>query len=162
MSILPHNSWRNKKGLRIIKTCYTLAIILLSCSCILAQDEGDSITGKWYTEGCQAQFDFYRSGKEYKAKLYPLDKPDMLDSNNPTDSLKTRKLMGAITIYGLKYNAKKRRWENGKVYNPEDGRTYSCYCSLKKGGKRLFFRGFIGISLLGGSQIWTRECSENQ
>ena len=62
-----------------------------------------------------------------------------------------------ITVYGLTYDAKKKRWVNGKVYNPQDGRTYSCWCALKKQGTRLYFRGFIGMNLLGGSQTWTRE-----
>ena len=146
-----------------IKARCIVTFILLSCCCIPAQTEGDSIIGKWYTEGCQAQFDFFRSGKEYRAKLIPLDKPDMVDTKNPVDSLKTRKLMGAVTIYGLEYDPKKQRWHSGKVYNPEDGRTYNCYCTLRKGGTQLSFRGFLGISLLGGSQIWTREkCKKDQ
>lgn len=143
--------------------CYTMILFLFCFTCVLAQDEGDSILGQWYTEGCQALFDFYRCGQEYKAKLYPLDNPEMVDSNNPVDSLKNRTLKGAITIYSLHYDSKKQRWNNGKVYNPEDGKTYSCYCSLRKRGMQLYFREFIGVSILGGSQIWTREkCTKNQ
>jgi uncharacterized protein (DUF2147 family) len=134
-----------------------LMAVLFFSSCTVAQTEGDSIIGQWYTEGCQAIFDFYRCGQEYRARLYPLKKPDLVDSNNRTDSLKNRKLNGETTVFGLVYDPKKRRWGNGKVYNPQDGRTYSCQCWFVAGGTQMRFRGYIGISILGGSQTWTRE-----
>lgn len=140
-----------------------LTFVVLSYFCIFAQGTGDSIIGQWYTEGCQAIFDFYRVGEEYQAKLYPLDSLEVLDVHNPVDSLKTRSIRGLTTLSGLTYNPKKKRWVNGKIYNPEDGRTYSCYCSFRKGGTRLYFRGYIGVSILGGSQTWTREkCPEGK
>jgi uncharacterized protein (DUF2147 family) len=101
-------------------------------------------------------FEFYRCNQEYKARMIPLEKPDLADSHNPVDSLKTRKLKGITAVSGLHYDSRKKRWANGKIYNPDDGRTYSCYCSLSPDGT-LFFRGYIGIGMLGGSQKWTRE-----
>ena len=134
-----------------------LLISFFLSSSIIAQTGGDSIIGQWYTEGCTAIFDFYRCNQEYKARMIPLKKPDMVDSHNPIDSLKKRRLNGITGVYGLEYDPKKKRWVNGKVYNPQNGKTYSCYCSLAAGGTRLYFRGYLGVSLLGGSQIWKRE-----
>lgn len=136
---------------------YTIGLVIIcTLQTIGAESDTDAVLGTWYTEKCQARFEFYRVGNEYCAKLYPLEKPEMLDKNNPVDSLKNRKLKGATTIYGLAYNQKKQQWSGGKVYNPEDGRTYGCSGKLKKG--KLYFRGFLGVSLLGGNQVWTREC----
>ena len=140
-----------------IRIWHAATTICLYSTGIFAQPINDSILGQWYTEGCKAVFDFYRCDQEYKARLIPLKKPDMLDSNNPIDSLKKRRLNGATTVYGLEYDFKKKRWVNGKVYNPQNGKTYSCYCSLAAGGTQLLFRGYLGVSLLGGSQIWKRE-----
>jgi uncharacterized protein (DUF2147 family) len=131
--------------------------ILFLWSFISAQGTGDSILGKWYTEKCRALFDFYRCGREYKARMIPLERPDMVDSKNPVDSLRSRRLNGMTAVYGLTYDPAKKRWENGKVYDPEDGRTYSCYCRLDPDGSTLVFRGYIGVGFLGGSQKWTRE-----
>ena len=90
------------------KSCFTVVVVLLCSACAYAQVEGDSIIGKWYTEKCQALFDFYRCGQEYRAKMYPLEKPDMVDVKNPEDSLRTRKLYGVTTVYGLTYDAAKK------------------------------------------------------
>jgi uncharacterized protein (DUF2147 family) len=138
----------------------TLFIILAATFPAPAQVDADAIVGQWYTEKCLAIFEFFRCGNDYRARMIALTKPAMVDSNNPVDSLRTRKVNGIVAVHGLIYNADKRQWVNGRVYNPEDGRTYSCYCTLKDDGKKLYFRGFIGVSVLGGSQVWTRECGK--
>jgi uncharacterized protein (DUF2147 family) len=143
------------------KKYMAFCIALLLCSFIFASDESDKILGIWYTEKCQAIFEFYLNGHEYAGRLKPLQKPDLIDKNNPEDSLRYRKLNGITTIEGLKYDSTKKRWDNGKVYNPQDGKTYSCYCSLSDNGT-LLFRGFIGFSALGKNQVWTRECNSIQ
>ncbi|MEP6715311.1 MAG: DUF2147 domain-containing protein [Terriglobia bacterium] len=45
----------------------------------------------------------------------------------------------------------------GDILDPETGTVYRCKMTLDDGGRRLVVRGFIGISLLGRSQTWTRE-----
>jgi uncharacterized protein (DUF2147 family) len=143
---------------RHIEICNGLSVLLIWFSCVFGQSEADSIIGKWYTEGCQAVFDFYRCDSgEYRARLFPLENPELTDKNNPVDSLTTRKLHGITAICGLEYDSAKRRWVNGTIYNPENGKTYSCCCWIKKRGTQMVFRGYIGVSLLGGSQIWSRE-----
>jgi len=50
-------------------------------------------------------------------------KTDMpLDINNKEPELRVRPLIGIQLVYG--FEQKKDRWKNGKIYNPEDGRTY--------------------------------------
>lgn len=139
---------------------FTLLYIIalwLSATSILAQEPpGQSIIGKWYVDDKTAIFDFYQTGNEYSAKLIPLAKPNLIDTMNPLDSLKTRRLSGATLIYGLVFDPEQNRWESGKVYNPENGKTYSCDCKLDKSGNCLLFRGYLGIELLGETRTWTR------
>lgn len=73
---------------------HVVMIVCLLFTSIGAQVEGDSIVGKWYVDDKTAMFDFYRTGREYRARLLPLAHPDMVDINNPADSLKNRKLSG--------------------------------------------------------------------
>ena len=90
-------------------------IVLLTIQPARSQaDPGDSLLGKWCTERCDAIFDFYRTGDEYSASLFPQKYPEIIDSINPVDSLKSRRLSGETTIYGLVYNSSKQQWENGR------------------------------------------------
>jgi uncharacterized protein (DUF2147 family) len=45
---------------------------------------------------------------------------------------------------------------DGTVLDPDEGRTYSCAATLLDGGRRLEIRGYVGVPLLGRSQIWVR------
>jgi len=46
-------------------------------------------------------------------------------------------------------------YTGGKLYNPDDGRTYSLKAKLKS-INQLEFRGYLGISLLGQTMKFNR------
>ena len=46
-------------------------------------------------------------------------------------------------------------WVDGSIYDPKTGKTYSCKMTLK-GNDKLSVRGYIGISLIGRTDVWTR------
>ena len=137
-----------------------IALLFFAGGTVAEERPGDALIGKWYTQCKKAIFDFYREGDEYRARLIALALPDLIDSLNPVDSLRLRKIAGATTIRGLFYNPEKRRWQGGTIYNPSDGRTWSCNCRLLDGGKMLQFRGYLGISALGQTQVWTKTQNE--
>jgi uncharacterized protein (DUF2147 family) len=84
-----------------------------------------------------------------------------LDVNNPNPALRDRSLSGIIFLWGFSYQPKKNRWEDGNVYDPDTGKTYSAKLSLEKGGKILKMRGFIGISLFGRTAKFERVKDED-
>ncbi len=137
-------------------TSATALLLLFLPPFAAATDPGGNLIGRWYTKDNKAIFEFYRKGNDFCGRLEPLKLPHIIDSLNPVDSLKSRKLAGATTIWGLRFNPDKNQWENGFVYNPSDGRTYRCTCRLIDEGKHLRFRGYIGVSILGQSQVWRR------
>ncbi|HUB90517.1 MAG TPA: DUF2147 domain-containing protein [Dyella sp.] len=47
-------------------------------------------------------------------------------------------------------------WDGGKILDPKTGKVYSVKLSLTDGGQKLDVHGYIGISLLGRSQVWER------
>ncbi|GLQ89456.1 DUF2147 domain-containing protein [Dyella flagellata] len=47
-------------------------------------------------------------------------------------------------------------WDGGKILDPKNGKVYSVKLSLTNGGQKLDVHGYIGISLLGRSQVWER------
>lgn len=77
------------------------------------------------------------------------------DKNNPDEALRDRPIIGLKLLNGFIAAQVPNAWEDGKIYNPEDGELYSCVMTLMEDGS-LEVRGYVGIPLLGQSQIWTR------
>jgi len=78
------------------------------------------------------------------------------DVHNPEEALRSRPLLGKIFITGFEYNERKNSWSKGRIYNPENGNTYKANLILKN-MDTLEIRGYIGISFLGRTSIWTRK-----
>ena len=76
------------------------------------------------------------------------------DRNNPNPKLRDRPIVGIEFMNGF-VHAGKNRWVDGKIYDPESGKTYQCKMTLVATNK-LEVRGFVGISLLGRTVEWTR------
>ena len=62
-------------------------------------------------------------------------------------------LVGSVILKNFEFTGKS--WEEGTIYDPTNGKTYSCTIKMKKANE-LEIRGFIGISLLGRTTVWTR------
>ncbi len=74
-----------------------------------------------------------------------------LDTKNPDKSLRNVPNNRVVILRGLTYNAKKRRWDGGKIYDPTRGIRVSCTCEFMPDG-RLKLRGSVlGI---GESVYW--------
>jgi len=77
-----------------------------------------------------------------------------LDEKNPDASQRGKPLRGQVILRELHYDGD-GKWSGGSIYEPDSGRTYKCLVELIANGS-LKVRGYIGISMLGKSQIWTR------
>lgn len=77
-----------------------------------------------------------------------------------TDDRKGQRIIGMTIVKGLK--KKGEAYEGGEILDPDNGKTYQCKMKLDATGNKLEVRGFIGISLLGRSQIWTRSEENGQ
>lgn len=64
-------------------------------------------------------------------------------------------VLGMTILWGLTQQGDE--YQGGEILDPESGKIYRAKMKLTDGGKKLEVRGFIGISLLGRSQIWLRE-----
>ncbi|MAZ38584.1 MAG: hypothetical protein CMF49_00515 [Legionellales bacterium] len=69
---------------------------------------------------------------------------------------KNQKFLGMNILWGMKKTGK-YSWSGGKILDPENGKTYKCIVTLSQDGQQLNVRGYIGISLLGRTQMWIRQ-----
>ncbi len=76
-----------------------------------------------------------------------------VDAENPDSALKTRKLCNLQIGTGFTADDKYKA-QDGKIYDPKSGHTYSAMMVEKDDMLKL--RGFIGISLLGRTETWHR------
>jgi uncharacterized protein (DUF2147 family) len=67
---------------------------------------------------------------------------------------KDKPILGMTILWGLKKDGD--TWAGGEIFDPKNGKTYRCKMTLSEDGKSLNVRGFIGISLIGRTQIWHR------
>ncbi|HEY3850913.1 MAG TPA: DUF2147 domain-containing protein [Steroidobacteraceae bacterium] len=72
-----------------------------------------------------------------------------------TDYRKDQPMLGLIIIRNMKPTDD--GYAGGDILDPESGSVYRCKFHLEEGGAKLVLRGFIGISLLGRTQIWQRQ-----
>jgi len=78
------------------------------------------------------------------------------DIHNPDPALKERSLAGIKFLWGFVFDAEKNRWKDGKVYDPDTGKTYNAKMSLEKEGQILKMRGYIGMALFGRTAKFER------
>jgi uncharacterized protein (DUF2147 family) len=147
-------------------------LVLLVASPTFASDaDGDAIVGVWATDpegdGGPAHVEIYADGDQFAGKIIwleePLYTPDDAgetagvpkeDHNNPDPALRSRPIVGLIIMKGFAFDGKDT-WHKGTIYDPENGKTYRCKVRLGGDGV-LKVRGFIGFSLLGRTELWTR------
>ena len=90
----------------------------------------------------------------YQGRIVGGDEPNRLDDKNPDPAKRGATLFGLIIMRDMKYQGA-GHWAGGSIYDPDSGHTYHCRLELLE-PDRLRVRGFLGVSLLGRSQLWTR------
>ncbi|NOX69120.1 MAG: DUF2147 domain-containing protein [Gammaproteobacteria bacterium] len=88
---------------------------------------------------------------ENSGKRSAADKDDL----NPDPALRDRLLLGLKIMDGFT-RAGNGKWKSGRIYDPNSGKTYQCKLTVVD-ENTLELRGYIGFSLLGRTETWTRS-----
>ena len=70
-------------------------------------------------------------------------------------ALKNVPVIGLVILSGLKKDG--AEYTGGKILDPDNGKVYSAKIQMTDAGKKLNVRGYVGVSMLGRSQIWLRQ-----
>lgn len=122
-----------------------MAGFLLSIS--VAQAAG--ISGTWRTEkGWKVKL--YKCGGSYCGRVVGGTKSR--DTKNPNKALRSRKMVGVRMVWGMK---KSGSGYSGKLYNPNDGKTYTGKIS-KVTGSSMRLSGCVLGGLICKGQTWRK------
>lgn len=138
----------------------TMICFLVLMSVFAFAQEEDGILGVWENPTGEGHIEIYKKGDAYFGKLVWLRDPSnddgtpKLDIKNPDPLMKSRPVKDLEILTNFAYKGK-NTWAGGKIYDPKSGNTYSCKMTLKNPNS-LYLRGYVGISLFGRSETWTR------
>lgn len=144
-----------------MRAIFALLLVLVSLMAFAPQDNPDAIVGTWLNGSKKGRVQIYNKDGRYYGKLVGLVEPidpetgkPKLDRKNGDPSRRSRPLINLPLLYNLQFK-NGNVWDDGKIYNPEDGKEYNCKLTLKD-PNTLDVRGYLGVALLGKTQTWIR------
>jgi len=120
----------------------------------------ESILAVWKSADGNGKIQVYRRSNFYYGKIVMVKfenqtGAEVLDVKNPDPLKRKNQVLGMEILKGFSY-AGDGVWNDGTIYDPKTGKTYSCKLTLQSPNE-LKIRGYIGISLLGRTEIWKRS-----
>ncbi|HOZ52036.1 MAG TPA: DUF2147 domain-containing protein [Chitinophagaceae bacterium] len=143
---------------------FTFSLFMLLATCFIAKAQNaDDIIGNWKNGEGSGIIQIYKTTSgHYAGKIVWLKEPidpetgkPKLDKRNPDESLRTVPTLGLINLKGFSFDQEDKNWVDGTIYDPKNGKEYSCKAELTSKNV-LEVRGYIGVSLLGRTDTWTR------
>ncbi|MGN6163390.1 MAG: DUF2147 domain-containing protein [Flavisolibacter sp.] len=136
-----------------------LWLTLFSIAGIDTTNNADAIIGVWKNGSGKGHIQIYKNNGKYFGKIVWLR--DALDANgkpkvdrkNENPDKRNAPLIGLVMLKDFEYDD--GEWNGGHIYNPSDGKEYKAYMKMED-YKTLNVRGYVGISLFGKTDVWTR------
>lgn len=142
------------------RSLIVLIVLFFSAAVFSQNSDADKVLGTWQTGSGKGRIQITRYGNKYGGKVVWLLNPNdaqgkiKLDNKNPDVSKRKNTIMGLSNLLGFEYVGK-GKYEDGTIYDPENGKTYKCVMHLEN-ENTLKVRGYVGITLIGRTDIWTR------
>jgi uncharacterized protein (DUF2147 family) len=127
----------------------------------LAGQAHANLVGKWLTKGEKSHVQIEKCGARLCGTIIWLKEPNTkegkpkVDIRNEDENQRGRAILGLPLMTEFEATDDPNFWINGKIYNPENGKIYSCEMRLEDDGK-LKVHGYVGVPLFGESQYWTK------
>lgn len=85
-------------------------------------------------------------------KVFPQAGDTGICKNCP-GGFKGKPIQGLQILWGL-HDAGNGVWDGGSILDPKSGKVYRAKITLE--GNKLYVRGYVGVSILGRTQVWVR------
>jgi uncharacterized protein (DUF2147 family) len=122
-----------------------------------------TVTGFWQQVGNDghigAWFYFAEVNGRYEGRLVkmfkqPGEQKIVLTCAKCEGKQKDAPMLGLTIVKGMRRDG--RKYEDGTILDPRDGNVYHAQMELSSDGLKLSVRGYLGIPLLGQTQVWNR------
>jgi uncharacterized protein (DUF2147 family) len=123
--------------------------------------KASDLVGDWLVSEKTAIITFFADGNKYYGMTSWMNKPNdengkrRTDIHNPDPAKRSQQLLGALLCRNFVYEGN-GVWSGGTIYDSRSGKTYNCKITMKD-INTIRLRGYIGISLIGGSTTFTRK-----
>lgn len=132
--------------------------LLLAAPAWAEPPSADAVTGVWLVSAGDGYVQIFEEDGRYHGKTVGAPPgegdPDAKDEHNPDPKKRDRDLLGIRILEGFEYDGD-GEWVDGRAYDPDNGKTYDAKMWLEE-PDTLKLRGYIGISLIGRTETWTR------
>lgn len=146
---------------------HVLLFLIITClSVIVKAQSADDVIGNWKNGEGSGIIQIYKTTSgHYAGKIIWLKEPidpetgkAKLDKRNPDETKRSNPTLGLVNLHGFLFDEEDKEWNHGNIYDPKNGKDYSCKMWFEGGNKNeLHVRGYIGISLIGRTDKWTRQ-----
>ncbi len=143
-----------------MKKLIALFVFMLASTLVMAQD-ADAIVGVWEPGSGKARVKIDNIEGKFYGRIVWLKEPNdpttgkpKTDINNSDESMKNVPLRGYRMLKDFVYKGK-GIWEEGTIYDPETGNTYTSVITMKD-ENTLDIRGYVGVKTFGRSDTWRK------
>lgn len=150
-----------------MKKIILLLLALFSVSQLMAQstlnDKADNIVGTYISKQGDDRFKVKvvkLTDGTYRGQVIWLEHDKdangnpILDTKNPDKKLRTTPANSIVLFSGLKYDAKKHRWDDTKIYDPQRGLRANMTAEFTADGRLKIKGSLLGIS---ETVYWTKQ-----
>ena len=145
-----------------------ILLIFITGDVFAQSKKADAMLGIWLTGSKKAKVDIYKCGDKYCGKIVWLRDPHYedgtpkRDKHNPDESKQKKLIIGSNILTGFEYDCDEdehdcAEWDDGEIYDPDNGKTYSCVINMQDNKKILDVRGYVGFALLGRTEEWLKS-----
>ena len=145
---------------------FSVMMLVLSCALVnvslpahaqISEPDFDP-TGIWWSAEHDAKIEITRDKDGALTgrliALLPID-ADSVDAHNANPALRRRPVLGLTIIKGFTHKLGEKEWQNGTVYDPQEGKTYQGNLWMDD-AEHLNLHGFVGIALLGRTEVFDK------